>query len=85
VLHSEAYIQSPHFPSVINANMLIGNDGLYFLNVRFRENSDSQFAYYGHVLLQFKISFSLVSAYPLMTRTNMPIRKSNKKSNLIKV
>jgi len=60
VLRSEIYIQSPHFPSVVNANMLIGNNGLYFLNVQFRANFDSQFAYYGYVLLQFNIAFYLL-------------------------
>jgi len=75
VLRSEIYTQSSHFPSVVNENMLIGKNGLYFSNVRFRANSDSQFAYCGHVLLQFNIHFSIVSAYLLMTRTNMPIRK----------
>jgi len=85
VLRSEIYIQCPHFPSVVKANMLIGHNVLYFLNVRFRANSDSHFSYYGHVLLHFKVSFSLVIAYLLMTMTNMPIPKSNEESNLIKV
>ena len=40
--------------------MLIGNNGLYFLNVQFRANFDSQFAYYGYVLLQFNIAFYLL-------------------------
>jgi len=37
--------------------------------------SDSQFPYSGSVFLQFKISFSLIRSYSLMTNINMPIRK----------
>jgi len=37
--------------------------GLLYLNVWFGVNSDSHLVYSGHKLLQFKISFSLISAY----------------------
>jgi len=45
------------------------------LYVRFTAKSDSQFQYIIPVFLQFKISFSLIRAYFLMTITNKPIRK----------
>jgi len=38
-------------------------------------NSDSQFPYSGPLFLQFNVSFSLITAYHLMTLVNMPIRK----------
>ena len=37
--------------------------------------SDSQFPYSFPVFLQFKISFPLICAYPLMTSNKMPIRQ----------
>ena len=68
-----------------NVCILIGIIGLYFLNVRFRVNSDSHFAYYSYVFLQFKISFSLIRAYHLMTIINIHIPKLKIYSNIYSV
>ena len=47
--------------------------------------SDSQFPYSGPVFLQFKISSSLIRAYPVMTSINMSIRKLRIQGNVSSV
>ena len=50
------------FQGWLNQSFLLESSA-FILNVRFAVKSDLQFPYSGHMLLQFTISFSLISAY----------------------
>ena len=53
-----------------------------YLNVQERVRSDSRFPHSGNMLLQFKISFTLIRTETLMTSIKIPIRAFNVEGNV---